>query len=563
MNDSVWILTPPGPKAEHLSSALGIPVSLAQVLANRNIEDADSARQFLFGSLDDLSDPFRMTGMREAVSRIKRAIKEGEKVLVFGDYDVDGVLSVVMLFKALESMGARVDYFIPERLKEGYGIKEEHIGIAEERRAGLVISVDCGIRATDFARKARDRGIDFIVTDHHLPGEELPDAWATINPVLENSSYPAKNLAGVGVVFKLIHALLANEGKASLLPHYAKLAAIGTISDVADLRGENRILVRLGLKGLENVSNIGLRSLIENCGLKKRRVSEGDVGFRIGPRINAAGRMGLADEAVQLFFSKTLDESMAIVRRLEEMNAKRQRTEERILKQALRKIQERSLDKRYKLLILGCEEWHRGVIGIVASRLKDKFHRPVILFAYEDGRAYGSGRSIREFPLSDNLEKCQEFCIDYGGHTLAVGCVLVRENMEPMRNRMNKLAESGLNEEDLKRKIRIDAKLDLADISAPFIEKYLLLIPFGIGNPKPVFLTEQAEVLSAPQTLQGRHIKFFIKQGGRTLEALGWEKGEWGQEIRRGDVLDLAFTLQFSEYLGEERISLSVEDVRK
>jgi len=551
------------PEAGRLAEELNVHPAIARILVNRSILDPESARLFLYGGLKDLHDPYALKGMKTAVGRILEALENREKILIFGDYDVDGVLSVVMLAKALQSMGADVEYFIPERLKEGYGIKDEHIRVVLERGVRLVISVDCGIKANTFVRLARENRVDCIITDHHQPGEVLPEALAILNPVLPDSGYPYKTLAGVGVVFKLIQALLESQGKAAALPHYTKMVAIGTIADVVDLRGENRIFVRHGLKGLENVSNIGLRSLIDNCGLKGRKVSEGDVGFRIGPRINAAGRMGMTDLAVQLFFTDSLEKSLELVKTLDNLNSKRQRTEELIFRQASGRIDGEGLDRRYKVLILGCEEWHRGVTGIVASKLKDRYHRPVILFAYEDGKAFGSGRSISEFPLIDCLEQCRDVFQDFGGHKLAVGCVLARENMAAMKSAVNAVAESRIKEDDLVRKIRVDAPISFEDISRNFLEHFSLLFPFGTGNPKPVFLTEGAVIMNEPQRLQSKHLKFLVKQGGRVFEALGWDKADWAGTFSRGDKLDLVYTLQFSEYLGEERLNLSVEDIRR
>jgi single-stranded-DNA-specific exonuclease len=518
---------------------------------------------FLFGTLDNLHDPYLLLDMDKAVERILRAIRQKEKILIFGDYDVDGVLSVVILLKALRSLGGEVDYFIPERLKEGYGIKEEHLKIVRERKARLVISVDCGIKAVAFSSKAREEGVDVIITDHHLPGEILPEVAALINPVLKDSTYPYKALAGVGVVFKLLQALLGREGKVSSLPHYAKLVAIGTIADVAELRGENRLLVKQGLKGLENASNKGLRSLLENCGLQKKRITEGDIGFRVAPRINAAGRMGAADLAVRLFFSEDEGESAQLALRLDKLNAKRQNEEERIYQEALNRVKKGSLDQRYKLLVLGCEGWHRGIIGIVASKLKDFFYRPVLLFTYEDGKAHGSGRSISELSLIDCLDECREFFLDYGGHTLAVGCVLMRDQLDLFKQKVNVVVHKKLRDHDLKRRIRIDALMDFPDMNVSFIESFFRLAPFGVGNPKPVFLTRGVEIVSPPQLIQDKHLKFLVRQGGKTFEALAWEKAEWLPGISKGDRVHLVYSFQSSMFLGKEKFSLSLEDMKK
>jgi single-stranded-DNA-specific exonuclease len=563
MDNSRWSIAPLRSEARTLARELGIPVPIAQILTNRHILSPEEAEMFLFGTLDDLHDPYLLPDMDRAVERILRAIRQKEKILIFGDYDVDGVLSVVILLKALRSLGGEVDYFIPERLKEGYGIKEKHLQVVRERKARLVISVDCGIKAVAFSSRAREEGVDIIITDHHLPGEVLPEVVALINPMLKDSTYPYKALAGVGVVYKLLQALLVREGKASSLPHYAKLVAIGTIADVAELRGENRLLVKQGLKGLENASNMGLRSLLENCGLQKKRITEGDIGFRVAPRINAAGRMGAADLAVRLFFSENEGESTRLALWLDKLNAKRQNEEERIYREALNRVKKGSLDQRYKLLVLGCEGWHRGIIGIVASKLKDFFYRPVLLFTYEDGKAHGSGRSISELSLIDCLDECREFFLDYGGHTLAVGCVLKIDQLAPFKQKVNGVVQKKLGDRDLKRKLRIDAQMDFPDMDVSFIENFLRLAPFGVGNPKPVFITKGVEVISPPRVIQDKHLKFLARQGGKTFEVLAWEKAEWLPEISRGDQVHLVYSFQSSMFLGEETFSLSLEDMKK
>ncbi len=562
MNDTMWVIKPERPETAALAADLDLPLPLAAVLANRGLLDAQAAQTFLFGSLEGLHDPYLMKGMAAAVERVGRAIRDQEKILIFGDYDVDGVLSVVMLYKALQSLGAEVDYFIPERLTDGYGIKAHHADIPIERGTRLVISVDCGVKAVEFTAQARARGVDVIITDHHRPGERLPEAVAILNPVLEDSGYPDRDLAGVGVVFKLIQALLEKAGKTAGLPHYMKLVSIGTVADVAELRGENRIFVKQGLKGLGNVSNTGLRSLIEACGLTGRRISESDLGFRIGPRINAAGRMGKAELAVRLFFADTVEEALDLVRELEDLNSRRQRTEERIFEAAKERVEARDLDRRYRCLILGSEDWHRGVIGIVASKLKDYFHRPVVLFSYQDGKAFGSGRSISECALIEFFDACREHFLSYGGHRLAAGCTLVRENVAGFKAAMNALAEARISDEDLRRKIRVDSALDLAAIDTRFLDIYALLVPFGVGNPKPVFVTDGAELVGEPQTIRGKHLKLLVRQSGRLIEALAWERADWALRLRRGERLDLAFTISTTEYLGRPKTSLVLEDIK-
>lgn len=563
MEEYAWHLLEPRPEAAGLAAALGLPLPLAQVLANRKILDPAAAEKFLRGTLADLHDPYLMTGMAAAADRIDRALESGEKILIFGDYDVDGVLSMVMLHRALSSMGGQVDYFIPERLKEGYGIKDEHIGVAAERGAKLVISVDCGIKAVGFVRRAKELGIDVIITDHHLPDLELPDALAVLDPVAPGANYPERNLAGVGVVLKLIQALLARRGRTSLLRHYLKLVSIGTIADIAELKGENRIFVKFGLRELDDVANPGLKSLIEVCGLRGKRITEGDVGFRIGPRINAAGRMGHTELAVRLFFATELDETRAVAKRLDELNSERQDTEERIFEEAAERVRAGGLAEKYKLLILGSDAWHRGIIGIVASRLKEAFSRPVLLFSYADGKAFGSGRSISDVSLIECLDECRRFFLSYGGHPYAVGCTLRCEDLPEFKRALNAVAAVRIPDEQLKRKIKIDAELAFSDITGVFLEFHAQLDPFGVGNPRPVFLTRGAEVVAPPRSLKGKHTKMLLRRDGRTFEAIGWDQAAWAREIVQGDRIDAAFTLQTSTYLGEERLYLCLEGVRR
>ena len=563
MNEAVWIYPTHTEQAKTLSREMEIPIEIAEILFNRNITTRDKAKPFLYGTLDNLHDPFLLSGMRTAVDRLRSACLKGEKIVIFGDYDVDGVLSVVILTRALEALGGDVDYFIPNRLSQGYGIKASYLDIVLEKKAQLVVSVDCGIKALEFVESAKTHGVDVIITDHHLPGPDLPQALAVLDPVLQDAGYPDKCLAGIGVAFKLIQALFEEDSRAEQLHHYLKLVSIGTVADVAALRGENRLFVKYGLKSLENVSNPGLKKLMDICQLSGNKVSVGDVGFRMGPRINAAGRMGKADLAVRLFFSQDVEECHEIVRTLDQLNSKRRHVEAKIFSQALKMIKDRSLETRYKILILGCDSWHRGVIGIVASKLKQMFHRPVLLFALDKGKALGSGRSIKEFSFIDCLYANKEFCINHGGHTLAVGCEIKIENMEAFRAGATAYAESKISDEDLKRKIVIDARVEFDQIDEKFMGYLSLLSPFGVGNSKPIFITQKAEVVSEPKKLQGKHSKFLLKHSGRIFEALGWGLGDLADTFCKGDHVDLAYSIQTSEYLGEEQTTLSLEDMKK
>ncbi len=562
MNDMIWNIAPPAAAAPELAAAFGLPPVIGQILANRGLTNVESTRFFLEGGLEDIPDPFLLTGMDAAVDRIMKAIDGGESILIFGDYDVDGVLSTVMLHKALTSLGGKAQYFVPERIKDGYGIKDNHVDVVIERGAKLVVSVDCGIKSVGFVRAAKAAGVDVIITDHHLAGTELPEALALLDPVLPGANYPDRNLAGVGVTFKLIQALFQKGGRTSVLPHYLKLVAIGTVADIVELRGENRILVRRGLAELRKVSNPGLRSLMETCGLAGRPISVGDIGFRLGPRINAAGRMGRTDLALRLFFSDSASETAALAGELDILNRRRQAAEDSILSEAEERIRTEGLARTYKVLILGDEKWHRGIVGIVASRLKEMFSRPVVLFSYDDGIAYGSGRSISGFSLIDCLEEARPLFLSYGGHQQAVGCTLRRESLPAFKTAMNRVADTRLSFDGLRPSISIDARLDFADVGEALWRGLSLLEPHGVGNPRPVFLTEGAVVAAEPRKLKDRHAKFVLRKDGRTFEAIGWDHGEWAGRFAAGGRIDCVYTFQTSSYLGEERLYLGLEDLR-
>lgn len=562
MRESMWLPPRLNEEAENLSREVGISLPMAQILINRGISAKETAQQFLFGRMEDLHDPYLMPDMHKAVGRIEKALAKKEKILIFGDYDVDGVLSVVILIRALRKCGGNVDFLIPNRLQDGYGLKTHFLDTIQGKQASLVISVDCGIRAVEFVREAKQRNIDVIITDHHLPGPEIPNAEAVIDPALPDSAYPDKKLAGVGVAFKLIQALLQKRGLSRHFIHYLKLVSIGTVADIVELRGENRLFVKFGLKALRNPSNPGLSSILNVCGLQDGRISAGDVGFRIGPRINAAGRMGDPDLAVRLFFTSSSSESETIARHLDRLNSDRQKIEQHIYAEALDNIQARRLHQKYKMILLGCRKWHRGIIGIVASKLKRLLHQPIILFAYQNDRAFGSGRSIPGFPLITCLEDNREQFVNYGGHTHAVGCEVESHKMAELKKVLNQYVQEKLSEQDLQRKIQIDAGLDLDDISHSFMDELQNLAPFGTGNPRPLFVSKRLNIISSPQVLKGRHTKLLVRQKNRVFEALGWGRGDWGEKLSSGDMVDLVYSLQTSEYLGEERVNLIIEDLK-
>lgn len=555
-----WIIPPIKPFAENLRAKFGFGYPITRILVNRGLNKTEEVELFLWGSWQDGPSPFLFKDMELCLERIERAIEKREKILIFGDYDADGILALVMLYRALSQLGASVDYYVPDRLKEGYGIKERHLPLIKEKGVSLVITVDCGIKANEFVRLAKEAKIDVIITDHHQPGEQLPEALAILNPHLPESGYPFPHLTAVGVAFKLIQALLMRKKRESLLPYYTKLVAIGTITDIAPLIGENRLLVRHGLKTLSDVRNPGLRQLLEICGLGGEKINEGDVGFRLGPRINAAGRMASADLAVKLFLTASEAEALLLSQKLNHLNNMRQQAEEKILNQVLTKIIDRHWTDKYKIFITGSEEWSRGIIGIVANRLREQFNRPVILFAYENEYAYGSGRSLNSFSIIDALRSCQDLFEDFGGHHHAAGCVLRREKMPELKRRLNAVASVKLKDEDLRPTLMIDSPLRFREITRSFLQDYQLLPPFGPGNPRPNFLFSGVKVASKPQFFSNNFLKLKLEQDDLVFEAIGSVNAEDIRLFEEGHKLDVVASLQMTRFRGEESFILSIED---
>ncbi|MCX7973972.1 MAG: single-stranded-DNA-specific exonuclease RecJ [Candidatus Aminicenantes bacterium] len=558
-----WRMAPLSESSVLLSKKLGLCRPIAQILANRGLHKIEEVELFLWGSWLDGPSPFLFKDMELCLERIERALAKKEKIFIFGDYDADGILALVMLYQTLSQLGAWVDYYVPDRLSEGYGIKGKHLELIKGKGASLVITVDCGIKANEFVRLAKEAKIDVIITDHHQPGGQTPEALAILNPHLPDSGYPFPHLTAVGVAFKLIQALLIRKKRESLLPHYLKLVAIGTITDMAPLIGENRLLVRHGLRTISEVRNHGLKKLLESCGLHGDRITEGDVSFRLGPRINAAGRMASADLAVKLLLSESEEEASHHSQKLTQLNNVRQQVEERILNQALTRIITRHWSTKYKIIIAGCEEWSRGIIGIVANRLKEQFCRPVILLAYENEYAYGSGRSIDSFSLIEALQSCYDLFEDFGGHHHAAGCVLRRERMAELKRRLNTFASSRLKDEDLKPTLVFDCPLRFAEINRSLLQSYQLLPPFGPGNPRPIFLFSGVKVKSKAKLHINNLVKLKMEQDSHVFEVMGTFSPQELACFNEGTRLDVVASLHFVGPGEEDNFIFSVEDWAK
>jgi single-stranded-DNA-specific exonuclease len=550
-----------------LARELKISQAVARLLAIRGIDSPEVAQRFLHPSLDHLHDPFELADMAAAVDRILAAIDRKERIVVHGDYDCDGITSTVILRRALEMFGATVVHFIPDRLKDGYGLQPEIFDRLHADAVRLVISVDCGIRAIEAARRARALNIDLIITDHHEPDAELPDAIAVINPKRHDCGYPDKNLAGVGVALKLVQALCRKLDRGRLMPAFVKVAAIGTLADVVPLVGENRVIAKLGLEMLsQGPHRVGLRALLDVAGLTGKPIDGGHVAFQIAPRMNAAGRMSSPDIAARLLLAadETMaDEALELARQLDAENIKRQAEELAIFGSARKVVETDPVVGSRAILVVAGDLWHRGVIGIVASKLVEVFHRPVIVISIDGDLAHGSCRSIRGFDVLRALEQNAAHLTRFGGHKQAAGLTLPSANVNRFRAAVADYADSLLGPDDLKPRLRIDGCLGFRDINGNFAEEMALLSPFGAGNPRPLFETRGVEVVDGPRRLKDKHLKMALKQNGRIFRAIAWRAVEREQFIcDNRSSLDLAFSLEHNRYQGDEYLELSVSDIR-
>ena len=550
-----------------LSGELCVSDVTARLLCIRGLDDPDEARRFLNPSLDDLLDPFRLADMEPAVQRLLGAIVNRERIAIHGDYDVDGVTSTVILRRCLEMLGADVVHFIPERVRDGYGLQPSALARLHDQGVRIVVSVDCGIRAADAARHAAELGLDLIITDHHEPGAELPAALAVINPKRHDCTYPDKHLAGVGVALKLVQALCARSGRSAWLPAFVKVAAIGTMADVVPLVGENRILAKLGLAMLSKGPNkIGLRALIDVAGLTGKTLDGYHVGFMLAPRINAAGRMSTPDLAARLLLASDDGmeaEARALAEQLDLENQRRQQEEADITTRARKAVEtDPEIGARTVIVVAG-EGWHRGVIGIVASKLVDAFHRPAIVLSIDGDTAHGSCRSIPGFDILAALEHAAPLLAKFGGHKQAAGLTLEAARIRDLRAAVNDFADDRIGPDDLRPRLWIDAPLTFRGISPQVAAEVASLAPFGVGNPTPVFKASGVEVVDGPRRLKERHLKMAFRQDGRVLRGVAWravEREAFVTEHRAA--LDLAFSVEHNEWNGERYLELTIADFR-
>jgi single-stranded-DNA-specific exonuclease len=554
--------------AETLAAALKISPVVAKLLCQRGLADPELADRFLNPSLDHLHDPMLLADMGVAVERILAAIARKEKIAIHGDYDVDGVTSTVILRRALELLGGNVIHFIPERLKDGYGLQPVAIERLHADGVALVISVDCGIRGAEAGRRARELGVDLIITDHHEPDTELPPALAVINPKRHDCSYPDKYRAGVGVALKLVQALCRRAGRGKLMPGFIKVAAIGTLADVVPLVGENRVIAKLGLELLtKGPHKVGLRALIDVCGLTGKTIDSYHIGFMLAPRVNAAGRMSTPDIAARLFLADDealVEEVRQLALQLDGENVKRQEEEAEILAAAKKIVQTDPEVGARSILVVAGDGWHRGVIGIVASKLMDAFHRPAIVLSVEDDTAHGSCRSFSRFDMLGALDRCAHLLTRYGGHKQAAGLTLDAGRIRELRLAVNEVADETLGPDDLMPRLRIDGGLAFREITGGVAAGVMSLAPFGAGNPRPVFAARGVEIIDGPRKLKERHLKMSLKQEGRIFRAVAWRAAERHDFLNEHKAaLDVAFSLEQNQYNGNTYVELTLADLKQ
>jgi single-stranded-DNA-specific exonuclease len=541
---------------EALARELGWELPAASVLYGRGFSNVSSARRFLRPSLEDLHDPLAMRDMDRALERLRRAINNREKMLIYGDYDVDGATSVAILKRSIELAGGDADFHVPDRLKDGYGMRPEVVETASARGVSLIISVDTGIRAAEVVRRARELSIDVIITDHHLPEAELPPALAVLNPNRPDCEYPEKNLCGVGVAFKLVQALLATLGwppdkRWRILQSFLKLVAIGTVADVVPLTGENRVIVKHGLTGLRDVRSPGLRALLDVAGFSGGSVpSATQVAFRIAPRMNAAGRMATANDVIEMLLTGDAKRARELAEQLHALNAERQKTEAEIIEAILDECARAPVDDTQPALVFCAPNWHRGVLGIVASRLVERFHRPAFVLSEdpESGLAQGSGRSIARFHLLEALEAMPELFVKFGGHSHAAGVTMASGDVASFRHRLEEYAGARLTAEDFSPEVEIDAVLTLREVNERTLAEISVLAPFGCGHPAPLFAALDVEVAGPPSLWKEKHLRVPLRQEGRMLWFKAWNFAERAGELSPGSRVDAALTIEEDGY---------------
>ena len=562
-----WVFSQPDQDTHTpaLEQKLGVPAKIAELLAIRGIDTFDDAKLFFRPTIDRLHDPFLMKDMDVAAERLALAIRNSEKVLVYGDYDVDGTTATSCVYIFLKNFGVDVDFYIPHRFKEGYGINQEGIQYAVDIKANLIVSVDCGITAIQEAKDTKEKGIDLIICDHHTVGDEIPDALAVLDPKRPDCPYPFDGLSGAGVGFKLIQGTLKKLG---LNPkeayHFLDLVAISIASDIVPIVDENRILMKAGLEILRKNPRIGISALLDLIKMPRADINTTKIVFSVGPRINAAGRMGDATTAVRLMLSETEAEAKACAYELESVNMRRRETDSKTMEEALGQI-DQDLDlEQTSTMVLYKEDWHLGVIGIVASRLVDLYHRPAIMLSSVEGVIKGSARSIKGFNIYDALKKCEDLLEQFGGHEFAAGLTLKEGKLTEFQRRMNEIAHIDLSENSFEPELSIDAKLNIEEIDMKFWKLLAQFEPYGPSNLRPIFVSEGVHVVGVPSVVGNGHLKMKIKQGeSGVYDAIGFNMHEYLPFVRSGELFHIAYVLEENHWNGRRTLQMRLKDIHQ
>ena len=548
-----------------LQAELGVPGSIARLLAIRGIESFDNARDFFRPSLNQLHDPFLMKGMQEGSDRLASAIRSDEKVVVYGDYDVDGTTATAIMYNFLKRFGVDVYYYIPHRFKDGYGIGKDGITFAEEKNATLIVSVDCGITAVEETEYAKSKGLDLIICDHHNAGEVIPDAAAVLDPKQPDCNYPFKGLSGAGVGFKLVLATLDKLGlPRDVADRYLDLVAVSIASDIVPIVDENRVLMHEGLQIINTKPRAGIKALLDMIRLRDSRLTTSHIVFSLGPRINAAGRMGDAAVAVELLLTEDATEAGKLAERLEEINMKRRSTDSRTMDEAVNQLDGQIDEDNCSCLVLHDPDWHLGVIGIVASRLVDLYGRPTIMLSTVDGLIKGSARSINGFNIYDALKQCEDLLVQFGGHKYAAGLTIAEDQLNNFIARFQEITNSTLSREDFEPELLIDAELPFKEITPRFWKLLKQFEPFGPNNLKPVFVTHNVAIQGRIHIVGQGHIKMRVShQGSSSIEAIGFNMGHFAGPLRQADqaALDIVYTLDENTWNNRTHLQIRLKDI--
>lgn len=561
-----WVFAQPEGEdsASVLAEQLGIPEKIAQLLAIRGIKTYDEARYFFRPEIENVHDPFLMKDMDAGTERLALAIRKSEKVLVYGDYDVDGTTATSCLYTFLKEFGVDADYYIPHRFKEGYGINPDGIKYAEEIEATLIVSVDCGITAIEEAEVAKSKGIDLVICDHHTVGDGIPDAVAVLDPKRPDCNYPFDGLSGAGVGYKLIQGTIKKLGLPQSVSYkFLDLVAISIASDIVPIIDENRVLMKAGLRMIQRSPRVGIKSLLDLINVSQDEVNTSKIVFSIGPRINAAGRMGDASTAVKLMISETIAEAKSHAHELESVNLKRRDTDSKTMKEAMAQIDEDFDMEEVSTIVLYQKDWHLGVIGIVASRLVDLYHRPAIMLSNVDGKVKGSARSVKGFNIYNAIKKCEDLLEQFGGHEFAAGLTLKEGNLSEFRRRMNELAYTDLSENSFEPELTVDAKLDLEEVDMKFWKLLSQFEPFGPGNLRPVFISEGVKVVGEPTIVGNGHLKMRVRQNGSgVFDTIGFNMHEFLPAVRNGQPFKVAYVLEENNWNGRRTLQLRLKDIQ-